>query len=40
MVGMCAIRDSLSNVFNKYSMVSVYFTPWANRATGTSFYDR
>ena len=37
---MGAIRDSLSNVFNKYNMVVVYFTLWTKRVTGTSFYDR
>ena len=25
-MGMCAFRDSLSNVFNKYNMVVGYFT--------------
>ena len=38
-VGMWAIRDSPSNVFNKNNMVVVYFTLWAKRATVTSFYD-
>ena len=36
---MWPIRDSLSSVFNKYNMVVDYFTLWAKRATGTSFYE-
>ena len=39
-VGMWAIRDSHSNVFNKNNIVVVYFTLWAKRATVTSFSDR